>query len=347
MPAFYKYNDALFGSQTSSGVGGGPVDYRVALSGNWSYSGAPTSFVVREGRTNNRNFDGDPDPNPGNEQVDPRFVFTGSRAQTISIGGENIPAIWDYTFTVSLGADTWRIGVIDVDLNESGAIDPGAENGYFLVFPDGLPPPNTNLTIGPIIENDARTSHAGLGGTVVCFAAGTRIQTAKGRRKIETLVPGDTVLTRDAGHQVLRWIGKTSVAAKGDLAPIVISKGVLDNDEDLIVSPQHAILLSDWRAELFYGTGEVLVRAIDLLGTDGVYRRPGGVVTYCHILFDAHQLVQASGLWSESLYPGDMARQSVNAQAREEIEFLFPDLGEYGPKAARCLRQFEARRLAA
>ena len=78
------------------------------------------------------------------------------------------------------------------------------------------------------------------------------------------------------------------------------------NTEDLIVSPQHSILITGWRAELFYGEDEVLVRAVDLLGHDGVYRRPGGVVNYWHILFDAHHVVKTAGIWSESLYPGEM-----------------------------------------
>ena len=93
---------------------------------------------------------------------------------------------------------------------------------------------------------------------------------------------------------------------------------------------------------MFYGEANVLVRAVDLLGHDGIYRRTGGIVTYCHLLFDAHHLVKASGIWSESLYPGDMTLQTVNPAARRDIETLVPDLKEYGPKAAPCLRHFEA-----
>ena len=113
------------------------------------------------------------------------------------------------------------------------------------------------------------------------------------------------------------------------------------------MKPQHAILLCDWRAQYYYGADDVLVRAIDLLGLDGVSVRVGGDVTYCHILLDAHHLVRASGLWSESLYPGDLARNNLSSAARAEIEALFPDLMEFGPKTARYLRRFEARCLAA
>lgn len=342
MPAFYRYAFAILGSQSSQGVGGPAVDYRFAPSGTWSYSGSRTPFVVEEndGATQ---FNGD----PTNEAISAQEQIGGTWQQTVEIGGTDRQLIWDYTFEVSLGAQTWRVAVIDVDLNNSDVIEAGAENGYFLIFPDGMPPADTDLTVGAIVENDAATSHSGLGATIVCFAAGTMIETATGLRAVETLEPGDMVHTQEDGMQPLRWVGQTCVPALGDLAPIVISKGVLGNDSDLVVSPLHAVLVEDWRAELLYGDDKVLVRAVDLLGHDGVYRQQGGAVTYCHILFDAHHLVRASGIWSESLYPGDMTLQTVNPAARAEIESLFPDLKEYGPKTARCLRRFEAACLAA
>ncbi len=336
MAVFYAYTFAIFGTQSEDGDGNA-IDYRFAPSGTWRYTGSDTYFVVEEndGATL---FNGD----STNEEVSPNERIGGTWQQTTDIGGTDTQLIWDYTFEVSDGTTTWRIGVIDVDLDNDNQIEAGAENGYFLVFPDGMPPADTDLTVGGIVENDDFTPHLDLGASVVCFAAGTQIETKHGPRAVETLGAGDLVMTRDAGLQPLRWAGATQVPAVGDLAPIVISAGVLGNDTELVVSPQHAVLLTDWRAELLYGEPEVLVRAIDLLGHDGVYRRPGGIVTYCHILFDAHHVVQAAGIWSESLYPGDMALQTINPVARSEIETLFPDLTLYGPKAARCLRSFEA-----
>ena len=232
-------------------------------------------------------------------------------------------------------------------IRDSNNVNDTTEAGYYLIFIGNVPPPNTVLTIDGVTADQTQIGHADLGGVVVCFAAGTLIDTETGPRPVETLEVGDMVITRDAGQQPLRWIGQTCVPALGKSAPIVISKGTFGNDHDLIVSPQHAILLQDWRAELLYGSADVLVRAVDLLGVDGVYEQPGGMVTYCHILFDRHQLVRASGVWSESLYPGDMTLQTVNPAARREIEELFPNLKGYGPKAARCLRHFEAVCLAA
>ncbi len=347
MPVFYGYTNALLGTQTT--VNGAANNYAFAPTGTWSYSGNTTYFVVEEndGATV---FNGDGDVN---EFVDPNERFGGAWEQTAVVEGTERQIIWDYTFTVTDGTTTWRIGVIDVDLNNDNDLNDGAdasasdEDGYFLVFPDGMPPPDTDLTIGGIVENDDSTPHIGLGASVVCFAAGTLIDTPDGPRAVETLAPDDVVLTASAGAQPIRWAGATTVVAQRDLAPIVISKGTLGNERDLVVSPQHCVLLNDWRAELLYGQDEVLVRAVDLLGMDGVYRKPGGLVTYCHILLDNHHVVCAHGIWSETLYPGSVTMATVDPSAQAEIAKLFPDLAAYGPKAAPCLRQFEAQVLAA
>ena len=341
MAVFYAYTFAITGIQTT--IDGAPVNYAFAPNGTWSYSGGTTPFVVEEndGATT---FNGDGDTN---EFVDADERFGGTWEQTAFVDGVERQIIWDYTFTVTDGTDTWRVGVIDVDLNNDNDLNDAGEDGYFLVFPDGMPPPNTDLATGGIVENDAGTPHLGLGAEVVCFAAGTRIETPDGVAMVEDLMPGDLVLTADKGAQPVRWTGRTTVAAMGDLAPIVITAGTLGNTDDLVVSPQHAVLLNDWRAELLFGQDEVLVRAADLLGMDGVYRKTGGMITYCHILLGSHQLVQAHGLWSETLYPGAVAMGAVNDAARGEIQRLFPDLSTYGPMAAPCLRGYEARLLAA
>lgn len=342
MPVHYGYTNTIFGTQST--VNGSAHDYNFspASGSTWRYSGPDTYFVVDE-NTGATNFNGD----STNEQVSAQEQIGGAWPQTVTIGGIDRQIIYDYTFTVTDGITTWRVGVIDVDLNNDNDLNDAGEDGYYLIFPDGMPPANVDLTAGGISDNSNAVLHSTLGGSVVCFAQGTMIETKGLSCTVDTLNVGDMVMTRDAGLCPIAWIGKTTVAATGDLAPIVITKGTLGNDRDLIVSPQHAILLDDWRAELLFGQDEVLVRAVDLLNHDGVYRKTGGVVTYYHILFDAHQLVRSEGLWSESLYPGDMTLQTVNEAAREEIITLFPDLETYGPKAAPCIRAFEATLLAA
>jgi hypothetical protein len=341
MAVFYAYTFALRGPQTT--IDGAAVDYAFAPNGTWEYSGNTTYFVVEEndGATV---FNGDGDVN---EFVDPNERFGGAWEQTAFVEGVERQIIWDYTFTVTDGSSTWQIGVIDVDLNDDNDLTDPGEDGYFLVFPDGLPPPNTPLTTGGIVENDDNTPHIGLGATVVCFAAGTQIDTPDGPRSVEALAEGDLVLTAHDGPQRVRWTGASTVPAQHDMAPIVITAGTLGNNADLVVSPQHCILLDDWRAELLYGQDEVLVRAVDLLNMDGVFRHLGGMVTYCHILMDRHQVVRAHGIWSETLYPGSVAIEALGPVAQAQIAAILPDITAYGPTAAPRLRSYEARLLAA
>ncbi len=342
MPVHYGYTNTILGTQST--VNDTAQDYNFApeTGSIWSYSGPDTYFVVDE-NTGATTFNGD----VTNEGVSAQKRIGGAWPQTTNIGGTPRQIIYDYTFTVTDGTTTWRVSVIDVDLNNDNDVDDPGEDGYFLIFPDGMPPANTNLIAGGISDNSTGVAHTTLGGSVVCFADGTLIETDQGLAPVEALAPGDLVLTRDGGLQPLVWLGNTTVVARGDLAPIVITRGTLGNDRDLVVSPQHAILLNDWRAELFFGQEEVLVRAKDLLGHDGVYRRTGGIVTYRHVLLDSHHLVRSEGLWTESLYPGEMALSGVSDHARTEIVTLFPDLEAYGPMVARCIRSFEAALLAA
>ena len=171
----------------------------------------------------------------------------------------------------------------------------------------------------------------------ICFCAGTPILTPHGDRLVEDLAVGDLVLTRDAGPQPIRWIGKRRLMASECAAPIEFKPGAAGNRDTLLVSPQHRILCTGARAQLYFGTSEVLTSAQLFLGTAGVIKRPPGPVTYFHILFDTHQIVTASGLQCESYHPGEYSIPGLSQQAREELFALFPELRSnpngYGPAA--------------
>lgn len=184
--------------------------------------------------------------------------------------------------------------------------------------------------------------------SVPCFVAGTRIATPQGQVPVQALIPGDLVLTRDEGPRPLRWIGRRQVPAEGDLAPIHIRAGTFGDHGDLMVSPQHRILIAGARAELLFGEPEVLVAARDLVDGRRITRRQGGMVEYVHLLFDRHQVVLSEGLPSESFLPGPQIPRMFDRPVIEEICRLFPELDPatgqgYGPAARRLLRSHEAR----
>jgi Ca2+-binding RTX toxin-like protein len=185
---------------------------------------------------------------------------------------------------------------------------------------------------------------------IVCFTRGTMIETDTGEIAIEELVGGDMVMTKDNGMQELRWIGSRKVPATGKLAPIMIKAGAMANDRDLLVSPQHRMVVEGWKPELLFGEREVLAAAKHLVNNDTIYIQSGGMVEYFHMLFDTHQIVFANGASSESFHPGEMGMSALAVDARDEIYTLFPELRDnveaYGPAARISLKGHEAKVLA-
>ena len=131
---------------------------------------------------------------------------------------------------------------------------------------------------------------------IICFTPGTRILTETGERPVESLRPGDRVITRDHGAQPVRWIGKSTVPGRGRFAPVRVASHVIGARRDLVVSPQHRLLFEGYECELLFGTDEVLLAAARHL-EDGcnVLRQDRALVTYIHLMFDAHEVIYAEG----------------------------------------------------
>ena len=178
---------------------------------------------------------------------------------------------------------------------------------------------------------------------VVCFGADAMIATADGPVPAGALKVADMVLTRDNGYQPIRWVGQrtldaATLAANAQLRPIRIRTGALGQGlptSDLIVSPQHRILVRSKIAERMFGHCEVLVAAKQLMVTEGIDIADDlESVTYVHFLFDAHQIVLSNGAETESLYTGAEALKSVPREAQEEILAVFPELAEGNARPA-------------
>lgn len=160
----------------------------------------------------------------------------------------------------------------------------------------------------------------------ICFCETTTLETPHGPRLVEDLKPGDLVLTRDNGPQPIRWIGRRRLMAEKNHAPIEFRPGALDNTRVLRVSPQHRMLVTGYRAQLHFGTSEVLVAAKQFIDGKKIVRCPPGPVTYFHLLFDQHQIVTANGIPSESYHPGSYSLGGLREASREELFSLFPEL---------------------
>ncbi len=164
-----------------------------------------------------------------------------------------------------------------------------------------------------------------------CFTKGTMIGTPNGEMPIEELKVGDLVLTKDNGAQAIRWIGSRRVTGRGDLAPILFKAGSIGNRRDLRVSPQHRMLLQDWRAELFFGEDEVLCAANKLLNDCTILKAPCDAVDYIHLMFDNHEVIYAEGAPTESFLIGEYLCFE-ESELMAEIKEIFPEVSEISPE---------------
>jgi len=171
---------------------------------------------------------------------------------------------------------------------------------------------------------------------------------------IQDLNEGDRVLTKDNGVQEIQWVGARRMSgarlfAMPDLRPVRFSAGSLGDvpDEELLVSPQHRILLKGDAARDLFNTPEVLVAAKDLVNGKNI-RVDHNVreVTYIHLLFDRHQIVWANGVETESFHPASAALSTLDVADRARLLHAHPELehdpNTYGSFARRNLSASEA-----
>ncbi len=193
---------------------------------------------------------------------------------------------------------------------------------------------------------------------VVCFGRGTRIATETGEIAVEQLAAGDRVLCGDGIAREIAWVGSRAVDRAAlkrhpNWRPFRVREnafGAGRPQRALTLSPNHAVLLRDWRAELLFGEHEVLVPIKHLANDHSVLRdRSGDPVEYFHILLDGHHTVIADGLECETLDPASLTTGAFDADTRSEILGLFPDLatdlGSFGPTCRMRLRAYEIRAL--
>lgn len=271
------------------------------------------------------------------------FVDEGGNVFIITDGplnADNLTVSGSVT-TTTLGTPV-NVPLLNVSLTQFVAnnplLVPGGVNGLLnTVVTTQDPDPDATLVIDPDDIN-----------ALVCFAAGTSILTDRGDVLVENLKVGDNVTTKDNGNVPISWIGSRKVtsellAAFPNFRPIRISAGALGEGlpiKDLMVSPQHRMLIRSKIAQKMFGSIEVLVAAKQLLQVDGIdIVDDMDSVEYFHFMCDRHEIVIANGAETESMFTGPQALKSVGQAARAEIFGLFPALADdaYEPKSARTL----------
>ncbi|MFC2970068.1 Hint domain-containing protein [Acidimangrovimonas pyrenivorans] len=239
---------------------------------------------------------------------------------------------------------------------EATVIAAPEDGSRLLVFSGEMPPVDRELwvvrstLVAPPCE-PAEPERAG----VICFTPGTLIATPLGARRIESLRPGERVLTKDNGPQPVLWTGHRRFSgarlfALPHLRPIRFRAGALGlgrPEDELLVSPQHRMLVQGAAARALFNTDEVLVAAEDLV--DGRAVTVDALlpqVTYVHVLLERHEIVWANGLETESFHPSNTSLQTIDPAQRAALFAALPELATdpegYGSHARRNLSRPEA-----
>lgn len=269
---------------------------------------------------------------------DESYQGSGDSGETVSIDGG------------AAGSTSGSPYSIDVSFTDpEGA--PHVETFYFFNT-DGewyfIPGEDSEFEDGSTLGNYQNHTVGWYFESVVCFADGTEISTLYGPKSVEELEPGAKILTLDGGYKTLRLnlkrkISKRELRANPKLRPVRIERGALGSgspSRDLWVSRQHRMLVSSPISLRMFGATDALIPAIKLVecpGCDVDFERED--LTYCHLVFDQHEVIFANGAPAESFYAGPEAMKAIPAKSKQEFLQFFGSatLEPSWPKHARLV----------
>jgi hypothetical protein len=130
-----------------------------------------------------------------------------------------------------------------------------------------------------------------------CFAAGTRILTARGEVAVEALRIGDRLVSAFGRMAPVVWLGHRRVDCRrhprpAELWPVRIEAGAFGDDRPfraLWLSPDHAVYVNGGLVPIRY-----------LVNGASIAQVPVDEVTYWHVELPAHEVILAEGLAAES-----------------------------------------------
>lgn len=261
-----------------------------------------------------------------------------------ALGLETAP-LRDSSFVVTNGVQSFSVTLIDV----------GPGQLPLALFLGAVPPRGQELWVVEVKLDPLRAAAFPERNGVICFTPGTQIATPDGARRVEDLREGDRVNTRDNGPQPLRWIGGRRMSGARlyvmpSLRPVRIRAGALGierPEEELLVSPEHRMLIKGAHVAALFNTSEVMVAARDLINNRTiVVDHQVRQVTYIHLLLDGHQVVWANGVETESFHPASATLEALDPGDRVRLLAELPDVADnpmrFGGFVRRNLSQSEA-----
>ena len=179
------------------------------------------------------------------------------------------PAFPDQSFVVTDGREAHVLTLLTVPNS----------NALLVMAMGQVPPMDRDLWVVQVaIDRSQTTADSRDRGGMICFTPGTWLSTPDGPRRIDDLAQGDRVLTRDNGAQMVLWRGQRRMTgarlhAMPHLRPIRFRRGSMGEDRpehDLLVSPQHRMLVKGAAAQALFNTSEVLIAAEHLVNDHSI-----------------------------------------------------------------------------
>ncbi|MBB5723406.1 MAG: hypothetical protein ACJAVZ_004802 [Afipia broomeae] len=170
-----------------------------------------------------------------------------------------------------------------------------------------------------------------------CITPGAMITTPDGFTDVAALKSGDLVETLDHGTVPLAWVGRRTLdlTNRATGKPILIKTSFFGEQQpsrDLILSPDHRILVNDPACKFLFETSEVLAPSKGLVGLPRIREMRGRRhIEYITLFTEQHEIIFANGLAVETLYPGPEALHRLGALGRAKILSVCPALRHQSP----------------
>ncbi len=176
---------------------------------------------------------------------------------------------------------------------------------------------------------------------MTCFVAQTRIATEHGEVAIEDLRPGDRVLTRDNGLQLVRWVGIKPMSGRflldhPHLRPVLVSQDAFGEGlprRDMMVTPNCRVPFSLPAKGVLNRVVEERIAFKNLVNHRTVQQIDTTGITYVHLVLGRHEVISANGVWVETFKASDTSANPEGNAQRLEIFEIFPEIAE------RCARE--------
>lgn len=216
-------------------------------------------------------------------------------------GDEHIPPSFGHLtlsgFTPALSTSFTSFKIIGFDIDGTVLITPYSNISIEEILAGEINYNILALTTDGIISDRPFPITFETNPAAICFAEGTRIETAEGQVAVEDLVAGDMVRTASGAVRTIKWIGM-QIANPGvhrrpqEVNPVLVRAHAFGPDmpsRDVRLSPGHAVFVDG-----------VLVPVGYLVNGATIVQLQVETIRYYHVELDSHDVLLAEGLPCES-----------------------------------------------